>query len=65
MYRSIKIIFFACTNTEWNSLDLSAWKLSYQAFKKHLIHEFKLLSSPLFNIYNPAGIKLVTNQGLA
>ena len=56
---AFKSSFFPWTITEWNSLDLQFRNLSYTAFKKHFIDEFRAAPNSVFNIHNPIGIKLL------
>ena len=50
--------FFPWTITEWKSLDPQARNLSYTAFQKHFVHEFRPIPNCVFNIHNPIRIKL-------
>ena len=59
-----KSSFFPWTITEWNSLDLKICNLSYTAFRKHFTDEFRRAPNSVFNIHNPAGIKLLTRLRL-
>ena len=61
---AFKSSFFPWTITEWNSLDLQIRNLSYTAFRKHFIDEFRLVPNSVFNIHNPVGIKLLTRLRL-
>ena len=61
---AFKSSFFLWTITEWNSLDLQIWNLSYTAFWKHFIGEFRPILNSVFNILNPVGIKLLTRLRL-
>ena len=61
---AFKSSFFPWTITEWNSLDLQICNLSYTAFRKHFIDEFRLVPNSVFNIHNPVGIKLLTRLRL-
>ena len=47
-----------------NSIDLQIRNLSYTAFRKHFIDEFRRISNSVFNIHNPVGIKLLTRLKL-
>ena len=59
-HQGFKSSFFPWTITEWNSSDLQIWNLSYTAFRKHFIDEFRPVHNSMFNIHNPVGIKLLT-----
>ena len=61
---AFKSSFFFWTITKWNSLDLQIRNLSYKAFKKHFIHEFRPVTNSVFDIHNPIGIKLLTRLRL-
>ena len=61
---AFKSSFFPWTITEWNSLDLQIQNLSYTAFRKHFINEFRPIPNSVFNIHNPICIKLVTRLRL-
>ena len=61
---AFKSSFFPWTITKWNSLDLQTRNLSYTAFRKPFIDEFRQVPNSLFNIHNPVGIKLLTRLRL-
>ena len=61
---AFKASFFPWAITEWNSLDLQIRNLSYTAFRKHFIDEFRPVPNSVLNIHNPIGIKLLTRLRL-
>ena len=61
---AFKSSFFPWTITEWNGLDLQIRNLSYLAFRKHFIAEFRPVPNSVFNIHYPIGIKLLTRLQL-
>ena len=61
---AFKSSFFPWTITEWKSLDLRIRNLSYTAFRKHFIDEFRRILNSVYNIHNPVGINLLTRSRL-
>ena len=53
---TFKSSLFPWTITEWNALDLQSRNLSYTAFRKHFIDEFRPFPNSEYNICNPIGI---------
>ena len=53
---TFKSSLFPWTITEWNVLDLQSRNLSYTAFRKHFIDEFRPFPNSEYNICNPIGI---------
>ena len=61
---TFKHSFFLWTIVEWNKLDLQCRKCTYNVFRKHLCKSIWLLSNPIYNIYDPLGICLLTRLRL-
>ena len=61
---AFKSSFFSWTITKWKSLDLRIRNLSYTAFRKHFIDEFRRIPNSVYNIHNPVGINLLTRSRL-
>ena len=61
---AFKSSFFLWTITEWLSLDVQIHNLSYTAFRKDFIDEFRSVPNSVFNIHNLLGIKLLTRLSL-
>ena len=53
---TFKSSLFPWTINEWNVLDLQFRNLSYTAFRKHFIGEFRPFPNSEYNICNPIGI---------
>ena len=61
---AFKFSFFSWTITEWNKIDIKIWNSPYSVFRNYLLKEIRPKPSPLYNIHNPSGIKLLTRSRL-
>ena len=61
---TFKHSFFPWTIGEWNKLDLQCRKCTYNVFRNHLLKSIWPLSSPIYNIHDPLGIRLLTRLRL-
>ena len=61
---AFKFLFFLWTITEWNKIDIKIWNSPYSVFRNYLLNEIRPKPSPLYNIHNPSGIKLLTRLRL-
>ena len=59
-----KFSFFPWTITEWNKIDTKIRNSPYSVFRNYLLKEIRPKPSPLYNIHNPSGIKLLTRLRL-
>ena len=57
---AFKFSFFPWTITEWNKIDIKIRNSPYSIFKNYLLNEIRPKPSPLHNVHNPSGIKLLT-----
>ena len=62
--KHFKSSFFLWTITKWNSLDLQIGNLSYTAFRKQFIDQFRPASNSVLNTHNPIGIRLLARLRL-
>ena len=61
---AFKFSFFPWTITEWNRIDIKTQNSPYSVFRNYLLNEIRPKPSPLYNIHNPSGIKLLTRLRL-
>ena len=61
---SMAFSFFPWTITEWNKIDMKVQNSPYSVFRNYLLKEIRPQPSPLCNIHNPSGIKLLTRLRL-
>ena len=61
---AFKFSFFSWTITEWSKIDIKNRNTPYSVFRNYLLKEIRPNSSPLYNIHNPSGIKLLTRLRL-
>ena len=61
---AFKFSFFPWTITEWNKIDIKIRNSPYSVFRNYLLNEIRPKPSPLYNIHNPSGIKLLTRLRL-
>ena len=61
---AFKLLTFPWTITEWNIIDNKIWNSPRSVFKNYLLKEIRPQPSPLYNIHNPSGIKLLTRLRL-
>ena len=57
---AFKLSFFPWTITEWNKIDIKIQNSPYSVFRNYLLEKIRPKPSPLYNIHNPSGIKLLT-----
>ena len=57
---TFKYSFFPWTILEWNKLDLTLCKSSYKIFKNSLLKMIHPLLNPVYDLYNPLGLHLLT-----
>ena len=57
---AFKFSFFPWTITEWNKIDIKIQNSPYSVFRNYLLEKIRPKPSPLYNIHNPSGIKLLT-----
>ena len=61
---TFKFSFFPWSIVEWNKLDLTIRNSSYLVFRNYLLNRIRPLATPISNIHNPLGLKLLTRLRL-
>ena len=56
---AFKFSFLLWNITEWNKIDIKIRNSPYSVFRNYLLKETRPKPSPLYNIQNPSGIKLL------
>ena len=59
-----KTLSFLWTITELNKINIKIRNSPYSVFRNYLPQEIRPQPSPLYNIHNPSGIKLLTRLRL-
>ena len=61
---AFKFSFFSWTINDWNKIDIKIRNSPYSVFRNYMLNEIRPKPSPLYNIHNPPGIKLLTRLRL-
>ena len=61
---AFKYSFFPWTINEWNKINFNIRTPSFNIFRANLIKIIRPLPNPIFSIFNPLGLKLITKLQL-
>ena len=61
---AFKYSFFPWTINEWNKLNCNTQTCSFNIFRANFVKIIQPIPNPIFGIFNPLGLKLITKRRL-